>query len=427
MTRRPRACSSLLAAAAACTLSGSAFAQDDRTPRAGEAFSATVLGSILSVAAVDRRVVTDVNLSFAVIPDQLERRRFVPAGGVLLWRNRGGLDGRVRALLSGLYDDVRWDVAPEDRFGAALTFFNETLPWDRSEYVQGRRISGADLQRHQIRAGAGVGWRRRIAPGGQDNAVEASLTFEPGALLFARGRSTSADFRIPRDAFEGRLHFRLRTDSLERNILELPHAGWAGGVDAAAGERAGWQSWGGGLFGVSSGAEGRRWERLEAWALAAFGTPGLPRERHRWIASAYAGVGSHLDRFSAFRLGGGSNTGDVEALSSPIVPAAAYEELFPSRYGLVNLEYRFQALFFLYLQLKGTLAWVEQPRFLPGGSGVVSRVRPLHGITAGLTSGFLWNSEIELNGAWNFGLEREKNGRPRKGGRSLLLSWTKAI
>jgi hypothetical protein len=57
----------------------------------------------------------------------------------------------------------------------------------------------------------------------------------------------------------------------------------------------------------------------------------------------------------------------------------------------------------------------------------VSRVRPLHGVTVGLTSGFLWSSEIEVNAAYNFGLERVENGRPRKGGRSILLSWTKSL
>ena len=417
----------VLLAVAAWAAAGMGLAQEDRTPRAGEAYSGTAFGSVISVPAIDRRVVTDAILSIAVIPDDLEKRRFVPSGGLLVWRNRGGSHGRLRAVLSGLYDDVRWDRGPEGRSCLALTFFNETLPWARSEYVEGVRIASADLERHQVRGGAGIGWRRTIGPGLQDNAIEAALTVEPGVLLFSRGSRTAPDFRVPPDVFEGRVHLRLRADSLERNILELPHAGWAAGLDGIAGERAGWRSWGGGVFGVASGSRGRHWQRIEAWGLGAFGTPGAPRERQRWIASAYAGIGSHLDRFSAFRLGGGSNAGDVESLSSAIVPAAASEELFPSRYGLVNLEYRYQALFFLYLQLKGTLAWVEQARFGSAESSVVSKVRPAHGVTAGVTSGFLWNSEIELNGAYNFGLERPKSGRPRKGGRSFLVSWIKTL
>ncbi|MEP6770038.1 MAG: hypothetical protein ABJC61_15295 [Acidobacteriota bacterium] len=414
----------LLAAWAAAETS---LAQEDRTPRAGEPYSATVFGSIVAAPAVDRRLVTDAYVSLAAIPDDLEKRRLVPAAGILVWRNRGGRHGLLRAALSGLYDDVRWEPGPEGVSSLALTFFNDTLPWDRSEYVQGVRIAGADLERHQIRAGAGIGWRRTIRPGLQDNMIEAALTVEPGVLLFSRGSRTDADFRVPRDVFEGRVHLRLRADSLERNILELPHAGWAAGLDGLIGERAGWESWGGGVFGAANGSRDRRWQRVEAWGLAAFGTPGAPRERQRWIASAYVGIGSRLDRFSAFRLGGGSNAGDVESLSTAIVPAAAADELFPSRYGLVNLEYRYQAVFFLFFQLKGTLAWVEQPQFGPGGSGVFRRVRPLNGITAGLTSGFLWSSEIEVNAAYNFGLERPKDGRPRKGGRSVFVSWIKAL
>ena len=319
----------LLLVIAACAAAESSFAQEDRTPRAGEPYSATVFGSIVSAPAVDRRVVTDAYVSLAAIPDDLEKRRFVPTAGLLVWRNRGESHGRLRAALSGLYDDVRWDKGPEGKSSLTLTFFNETLPWDRSEYVQGVRIPEADLERHQLRAGAGIGWRLGLRPGLQDNAIEAALTFEPGVLLFSRGSRTGSDFRVPRDVFEGRVHLRLRADTLERNILELPHTGWAAGLDGLIGERAGWESWGGGVFGIASGSEGRAWQRIEAWGVAAFGTPGAPRERQRWIASAYAGIGSHLDRFSAFRLGGGSNVGDVESLSSAIVPAAATRSCSP--------------------------------------------------------------------------------------------------
>ena len=64
--------------------------------------------------------------------------------------------------------------------------------------------------------------------------------------------------------------------------------------------------------------------------------------------------------FSALRLSGGSNAGDFESLSQPILPAAAFDEIATRGYGILNLEYRFEALFFLFLHARGTLARADR-------------------------------------------------------------------
>ncbi len=85
---------------------GAVLAQE-RTPRAGEACTDVVFGRSVTAPARDRTHVTAISLGFQWIPEGLEQRGFVPAGGLFLWRNPPGGDSRLRAVVSGLYDDVR--------------------------------------------------------------------------------------------------------------------------------------------------------------------------------------------------------------------------------------------------------------------------------------------------------------------------------
>src|SRR6185369_11671195 len=80
------------------------LAQTERTPRAGEACTGTVLGKTLSVPERDRTRVTEIGLGFQWIPNGPEKRAFVPSGGLFFWRNADGGRSRLRAVLSGLYD-----------------------------------------------------------------------------------------------------------------------------------------------------------------------------------------------------------------------------------------------------------------------------------------------------------------------------------
>jgi hypothetical protein len=292
--------------------------------------------------------------------------------------------------------------------------------------VEGTRIAAEELEWHSVRLGVGLGFHAPLAPGHQDNALEAALTYEPGVLLFQPGDEAEPGFQVPKDAYEGRFHLRARVDALERNILELPHRGFAAGMDGWYGHRSGWRDWGGSVFGMQRAESGRNWYAWSAYAIAAGAVPYVSDERHRLLYSMYGGTGSHLDRFSAFRLGGGSNAGDWEALTRPVLPGAAFEEFFPERYGIVNLEYRYEALFFLYLQVRGSLAWVERPRFAAGGV-VENRIDPLHSWTLAATSGFLWDSSLELAYSYNFDLLRPRNGVARSGGGALFFSWTKLL
>ncbi len=269
-----------------------------------------------------------------------------------------------------------------------------TLPWARSEYVQGERLRSEELEWHQARLGLGAAWHRALAPGAVENAFDAALTLEGGGLWFARGARTRADYVAPTSTAEARLHLRVRADALERNLLELPHRGWSLGLDAVAARRARWRSWG---APESLETGGRSWEAISGFAFAALGPPGLS-ERHRLIASLHAGVGGDLDRFSSFRLGSGSTWGDFETLSRATVPAAGLDEIATSRYAIADLEYRYEVLFFLYLQVT---------------------------VTAGVTTGLPWKLALELAVSYDFGLEVVRDGRVEKGRTGFLFSLTR--
>jgi hypothetical protein len=320
---------------------------------------------------------------------------------------------------------VRWNRRFAPDTDVVLTFENTTFPWARSEYAGGERLLSEELEWHSIRAGAGVAFRRTLSPGHTDNFFEASLAYEPGLLFFSKGSSAAPSFVEPANAYEGRAHARVRADALTRNLLELPHAGWAAGLDAWAAHRAGWEDWGGGPTGAHSAADTRVWTALSGFALGALPLP-FGDGRHRVLAAVYAGTGSNLDRFSAFRLSGGSNAGDYETIARPVLPTAGLDEIVSRGYVIASLELRAQLAFFLFLHLKGTLAAVD--RTVRDASGTpIPRTDSPNAVTIGLTSGFFWSSAIELSWSRNAALESRSGDAFTPGRDGVYVSFTKTF
>jgi len=416
-----------LAIVAVLVLAGQTLAEEHRTPRAGEAFTGSVFGHQVDVPARDRTKTMALDLGVLWLPDGPEKKRLNPFGIFFMWRNWNDGRQRLRAILLGLYDNVRFDFLPSSGpFETVVTFENTTIPFDRSEYVEGVRIRSEEMKWYQARVGAGAGLRIPISPGHQENAIEAALSYEPGYLSFDRGKNADPVFIVPRDTYEGRIHLRFRADALERNFIELPHKGVAGGLDAFHARRTRWDDWGGPDLGFHDGRRGKEWDSLSVYAVAALPVPFVRSERHRLITSVYGGKAAHVDRFSAFRLGGGPTTADWEALSRPVLHGTALEEITSGSYGILNVEYRYELLFFTYLQLRGTLAQIDRLRFTEGG-GTVRRVQPMNAISLGLTTGFLWHSQLELGYAYNFGILRQRDGRSEAGDGAILFHWSKSL
>lgn len=407
-------------------MAGICAAADYRTPRAGESYTTQLFGQSVTAPARDRCSVTALNLGVQWLADAPSDYEILPYGAFFVWRNKDNGRQRLRAALAGVYNEVRYHVAPSrsGKTELVMTFENMTIPFARQEFVEGVRIDEEELEWHRLHLGFGLGWRTALAPCHQDNALEVALTYEPGLLLFSAGDETVDDFRQPRDTYEGRVHLRMRADALERNIMELPHAGWAAGFDGWYGHRSRWDDWGGGpVFGLQDGSGHRTWYAGRFFVLAAVPVPGVDGERNRLQTSLYGGVGMDLDRFSAFRLGGEPSGGEWEALSRPNVLGAIFDEFYSRSYVIANLEYRRELLFFCFLHLRGQLAVVDRPRLSHGT--LDWQMDTLSAIGVALTCGAPWNSQVELGYSHNFGLLRETGGDPEFGGSALTLSWSK--
>lgn len=414
------------AAAIALLLAGAfRVAGQEPTILAGEAFTRTAFGMTFEVPARDRSTVDEVFAGLGWIPSGPDGKTLNPEAAFLLWRQRDGGARRLRAVLVGLYDDVRWNRRIAESTDLVLTFENTTFPWARSEYASGERLESEELNWGSVRAGAGLAFRSPLAPGHADNFLEGSLSYEPGFLYFSKGSSTATDFTPPSNSYEGRFHLRVRADAFTRNLLELPHRGWATGLDAWAAHRGGWQDWGGGPTGAHAAAYTRSWTALSGYALAALPLP-LGDRRHRILASVYAGTGSDLDRFSAFRLSGGSNAGDYETITRPVLPTAGLDEIVSRGYVIAGLEARMQLAFFLFLHLRGTLASVD--RTVRDASGaILQRTDSPNAVTIGLSSGFFWSSMIELSWSRNAALESREGDGFTSGRDGVYFSFTRSF
>lgn len=423
-----------------------AQAETYRTPRAGEEFRTRILNKPVVAPARDRRDVTSLTVGVQWIPDgpgspailpfggalvvrderEAGTNSLLPFGAVFVWRNPEQGKYRFRGVFSGLYNDVRYHITRRDwrGFEGVLTFENFTVPIARPEFVEGQEIEEVELEWYYVRGGVGLGYRKSLAPGNQDNALEVTLTYEPGYLWFDRGSDTAPDFIEPQDSYEGRVHLRARADALERNLMELAHHGVSGGFDLIYGHRANWQDWGGSVFGVDDSDTHRDYVAASFYGVAAGSVPIFDSERHRWIASVYAGLGQDLDRFSAFRLSARPNAPEWEALSRPDLPGAAFDEFFSRSYAIAELRYRYEALFFLFPYVRGTWAWIDRPRFTEG-SRVSNEMDSLPALGAGLTTGAPWRSLIEVDYSYNFGILRNPDGDPAFGGHTLMFSISK--
>ncbi len=221
---------------------------------------------------------------------------------------------------------------------------------------------------------------------------------------------------LPALADELRTHLQLRWDAFERNLLELPHQGFAAGGDLIYGRRTDWENWG--LDGSESARNGRDYLLFTGYFLAAGPVPGVKSDRHRLIASIHAGIGHDLDRFSAQRVGGGFDPmgEEYEASSTPVLPGAVMHEFFPRHYLIATGEYRWEPVFFAYFGLDASVGRLDRLR--QTGTETAWKNDVFTAVGARMTSGFLFNTRLELAYHYNFSVVRSGH----EGGHEIILN-----
>jgi hypothetical protein len=372
------------------------------TPRAGTGFFTRVFGRRVVVWPQDRQSVTAWDLGAAYTAGAKESE-WTPIGAIFLWR-RPNEDVFLRGVISGFFNDIEYAYSPKGwgSFELVTTLNNLIFPAAKPEYVDGNPDHAQELTWGRMHFGVGLGYRTSVYPGKADNMFATSLLFEPGYLFSDASSDTAPNFVQPVNTFEERLHWRVRYDALERNLLELAHRGYALGMDAIAGHRNSWKDWG--LDAEQSGADGRDYLSWTGYVRAATGVPGL-NEQHRLVFGVHGGVGSDLDRFSAQRVGGGPEADEYGSVPYPVIPAALPTEFFPAHYAIATLEYRFEPIFFVYLGIEGSIAYLDLDHRT--SSGIEREDDVLKSIGARMTTGFVFETRLEVEGHYNFDLVRD--------------------
>src|SRR5262245_7979983 len=389
-----------------------------RTPRAGEGFRTSLLGFDATVEPRDRRSTSAFDLGIAAYFRHPEEAPVIPFASLYFWR-RPDEHRFLRATVGGIYNDILAARSfGESPFEAVFTFENNTIWFDNNaQWVDGERDEDEKLRKMSVRGGLGVGYRRQLVPGWNplvftdrvdpqkpDNMFSVYLLAEPRYLYFAE-HNASPRFVVPQDTFELDGRLAMRWDSLERNLLELAHRGFATGFDATYGWRANWEDWG---IDRTRNADRARYPKLlQTYAVAATGIPGIS-ERHRLISYVHAGWGWNLDRFSQPRVGGGPGGNEFMSLARPTLPGAAISEFTPKHYAVALAEYRYELLFFTYLSAHGGVAWLDRDRLGPAGfaGGIRKQNDLLYPVGARITTGFAFHTQLELEYNYNFDVIR---------------------
>ncbi len=398
-----------------------------QTPLFGQGFRGNVFGREVTVAPFNTRSISSWDLGIDLAEPPPQDSELLPVGSLYFWRHPDSAH-LLRAEVSGVYDDIFWarrlavetskKPLPPGGFEAVLTFNNFTLPLARAELVDGRALKSEELLWGYARAGLGVGYRRQVRPGNQDNMFAAGLMFEPGFLFFDRGPDTAGAFSVPENTLELRAHLQVRLDALKRNILKLAHDGYAAGADLVYGHRTDWRDWG--TDGAEKAAHGRNYLSFAGYFLKAGDVPwATGSSRQRLIASLNGGVGYHLDRFSAPRVGGGPDPLGEEYGSTwiPVLPGASIWEFFPHHYIIFTGEYRFEPVFFTYLGLDAAAGWLDRLRNQNTGGGPVTKNDVMSSVGTRITTGFFFNTRLQIAYNYNFSVVRKGS----YGGHELLI------
>lgn len=394
-----------------------------RTPRAGEGFRTELLGREISVQPDNRRSVNALDFGAQINIPGADNEGVIPFGALYLWRHPDD-QSLFRADLVGVYNDIFWAVSHPDmgHFEWVLTFGNYTLPFAQYELVDGNAVKSEALTWGYVRSGFGFGYRQKVYPGHQDNMLAVDLTIEPGYLFFIKSSKAAANFILPQNTFELREHLQVRWDALERNLLSLPHKGFATGLDFINANRANWKNWG--LN--SSDTGGREYCSVSGYLLGSGAVPGIDSDRHRLLGSLHGGIGNDLDRFSAPRIGGGIITMGEEYGSTwrPVIPGSIIQEYFPKHYVVAIGEYRWEALFFTYLSFDTSVGWLDRERQTgPGLTDTTSKNDFFSSLGGRLTTGFLFDSRMQLS--YNYNFSEIRSGK--YGGHEILLHFSRNL
>jgi len=382
-----------------------------RTPLAGEPGEAYFRGERVAIPAVNRSDMTSITLGGSLLEPEQGDTRGLPVAALYL--RRVWEEARTRSIISVFVNELEYDktFGPLELVGH---FENYTLPVDQTELLDNREVEATSLRWGTLVGSLGPGVRVPVFPYQVDNDVRMQLLGRVG-YFYAKRTGDYGPLPLPPDTLLYGAKLRTRYDGMRRNLLELPHRGFAAGFDLDYMHRDKWRD-----LTDPPGSNHRNYLQGAAYLVGAGGIPGLS-ERDRVIVCLYGGKTNKksVDRFNAFRINGSPFPSEADDLARPRYTGIIHENVLSSSYATASLGYRRELTFFLYLSLIGSYLWSDRA-IVQGLDQVVFRDRRGGAATVALDSAFLWNSSLYLALAWESGFLRE--GEP---GGGVTLNWNK--
>lgn len=384
-----------------------------RTPLAGEAREVEFMGEKIAIPAVERSHMNAVTVGGSLLAPRQGNTRALPIAALYL--RHYGEAYRVRAAISLLVNEVE----AARQYGALELvghFTNYTLPEEQTEVVENREVKPTAVRWGTFLASLGPGLRIPVPPFEVDNDLRLQLLGRVGYFYSGRTYSTGPDVAVPPDSWLYGARFRVRYDSLRRNLLELPHKGVSAGMNFDYLHRDRWPD----FPAAGSGSAARNYLQASGHLVAVGGLPHLS-ERNRVIFNVYGGatLQSRGDRFNAFPINGGPYSGEAEDLARAHYTGIVYDDVRATDYVTASLGYRRELAFFLYLTAVGSYVWGDRAT-VQGENVVLFRDKSGAAATLAVDSAFFWESALYLAYTWDSGWIR--NGRSGSG---VALTWNK--
>ncbi len=390
------------------------------TPLAGKRLEVEVFGRKVVVEERDRTKTLALTIGVTGFVPSIDDNTVVPFFALYyngLWEE----ERHVRATISGLVNTVDY----EEMFGGPtllLHFDNYTLPFESAELVDGEELDASKLIWGSVNARVGVGYSQKVWPGNEDNAIKIGISYEGGLLYFDDTSGTPDSSIIPQDTYVHGLRLQGHLDMFQRNLMELPHYGIAAGFDLELKRRNVWRDFGNPGALLFDSEKTRDYLKLSGFLALAGPLPGLS-ERHRFLVQLHAGYSpaDNLDRFSAFRVGGGPMPSESHDLARNPLPGAMFDQFPVQDFVIASVEYRLELAFWFYVHVRGHYALAKIPTM--DHDRVLFRRKEDYMVSGAITSGFLWDSQLMID------VTQDLRGVLRGGteGTSIMAMWSKAF
>jgi hypothetical protein len=390
------------------------------TPLAGEPYHTIFMGEPVDVPAEDRGHVTALTIGGTYYTPKQGNTKFQPI--VSLYVKRVWEESRTHDIISVFVNNLEYDRSLDDHVELVSLFDNYTIPVAQKLVLNNQEIDATSLKYGTIWASLGPGLRYKVAPFQIDNDLRLQLLARAGYFYVRSTSDTSPSIILPPDTALYGAKLRARYDGMRRNILELPHVGFAAGFDVDYTDRYHWSDHGVPGAGFSTKANTQRYAQGTGYFMGVGGIPGLS-EKNRILASFHGGgMDKHsTDRFNAFTIGGGPLPSETDDLYRPDYPGTMFNNIYVSDYALTAVEYRRELAFFMYLHLRGSFIWAHQAA-VSNTNQIVFKATDGQAATIGLDTGFFWDSEVYLDFSHDTGFVRGG-----KAGNSITLTWNKSL